>query len=440
MSASGLAPAPVLVTAPTAAPSRRSAPVRAESRPDTFATVLDGATAPEAPRPPARPGKSPETASADGAIEKTDEAGTEAKPDPAATTPVPLIVAPPLPKIDTDGAASPSSEDSQASASQTVLLPLPAPPVEAVAPPPAMTLPAPSAAPVAAPLPLPEARTTEAPSEDTATSAEAEASDTSLLPVLDEAPAAPRLRDTIEQAKTGNAAAAHGPSDNGRTPAGETDTGARAANASSPEGKATDAAATASKTATEPASAAVTRIDSAEPAQTLQSATPAETRAAQAAAAATPMLSTLSQGAIYATAQIAAQIVKKLEGRSTRFEMALTPDDLGRVDVSLDIDADGQLSARLAFDNPLAAADLRGRVDELRRQLTDAGFTVADDALSFDQREPSSGAGGFDRGHDRNPARAFGAASRLTLDAEASLVPPRWMSLTLTPERVDMKV
>ncbi|AQR63530.1 flagellar hook-length control protein FliK [Brevundimonas sp. LM2] len=121
--------------------------------------------------------------------------------------------------------------------------------------------------------------------------------------------------------------------------------------------------------------------------------------------------------------------------------MALTPDDLGRVDVSLDIDADGQLSARLAFDNPLAAADLKGRVEELRRQLTDAGFTVADDALSFDQREPSAGHGGaFDRGSDRQSARAFGAASRLTRDADIALNPPHWISLTLTPERVDLKV
>ncbi|WP_245162362.1 flagellar hook-length control protein FliK [Brevundimonas sp. AJA228-03] len=438
MSAPGLAPAPVPVTAPTAAPLRRPAPVRAENKPDTFATVLDEATAPEAPHPAARPGKGTKTASADSAIEKTDKAGTEAagteaKADTVGAPLYPPPVAPPASKIDMDGAGS-SLEGGTASVSPPALAPAPTPPVDAA------TLPAPSAAPVAAPLPVPEARTTDASSEETAAAADAETAETTLLPVLDEVPAAPRLRDTIDQAKTGNAAAAHGPSGNGQTDASGDDPGTGAPNAASPEGKPKDTASAASRTATEPASTAVAQVDSAEPAQPPQSATPAESRAAQAAAAATPVLSTLSQGAIHATAQIAAQIIKKLEGRSTRFEMALTPDDLGRVDVSLDIDADGQLSARLAFDNPLAAADLRGRVDELRRQLTDAGFTVADDALSFDQREPSADAGGFDRGHDRNPARAFGAASRLSLDAEASLVPPRWMSLTLTPERVDMKV
>ncbi|MBU1346313.1 MAG: flagellar hook-length control protein FliK [Alphaproteobacteria bacterium] len=152
-------------------------------------------------------------------------------------------------------------------------------------------------------------------------------------------------------------------------------------------------------------------------------------------------LSTTSQASINATAQIAAQIVKKLEGRSTRFEIALTPDDLGRVDVSLDIDADGQLAARLAFDNPAAAADLRARVDDLRRQLQEAGFTVADDALSFAERDASAGQGGaFDRRPDSRNARAFGAASRLSADADAAAATGRWIPLTLTPDRVDMKV
>jgi hypothetical protein len=161
---------------------------------------------------------------------------------------------------------------------------------------------------------------------------------------------------------------------------------------------------------------------------------------ARAIEAANLSLSTTSRASIETTAQIAAQIVRKLEGRSTRFEMALTPDGLGQVDVSLDIDADGQLAARLAFDNPAAAAELRSRVDELRRQLQEAGFRVADDALSFSQRDASTGQGGaFDRRPDPRNARAFGAASRLEAAADLAAA-PRWIPLTLTPEGVDMKV
>ncbi|WP_332640036.1 flagellar hook-length control protein FliK [Brevundimonas sp.] len=150
-------------------------------------------------------------------------------------------------------------------------------------------------------------------------------------------------------------------------------------------------------------------------------------------------LSGLSRATIDATAQIAAQILRKLEGRSTRFEMALRPDDLGRVDVKLDIDSEGRLAARLAFDNPIAATDLRGRVDDLRRELEEAGFHLADDAFEFAERD--SGSSGFDRGQDARHGqnRAFAAASRLNAEIDVAQ-PPRWMALSLSPAGVDLKV
>ena len=151
-------------------------------------------------------------------------------------------------------------------------------------------------------------------------------------------------------------------------------------------------------------------------------------------------LSMLSRATVETTAQIAAQIIKKLDGRSTRFDMVLTPEGLGSVDVSMDIDSDGRLTARLAFDNPAAATDLRGRADELRRQLQEAGFQLSQDSLEFSERNPSSGfgGGGFDRPPDR---RAFTGAARLATDADLVVPTPRaWTSLSLTPDRVDLKV
>lgn len=150
--------------------------------------------------------------------------------------------------------------------------------------------------------------------------------------------------------------------------------------------------------------------------------------------------SRLAASTIETTAQLAAQIARRLEGRSTRFDMALTPDDLGRVDVSLDIDADGGLTARLAFDNPLAATELRGRADELRRQLQDAGFTVGADSLSFSEREAGSSNGGSDQRFGQGAARAFVGAGRLTDDLEAVAVTPAWISHSQTPQGVDLKV
>lgn len=150
--------------------------------------------------------------------------------------------------------------------------------------------------------------------------------------------------------------------------------------------------------------------------------------------------SQLAASTIETTAQLSAQIARRLEGRSTRFDMALTPDDLGRVDVSLDIDADGSLTARLAFDNPLAATELRGRADELRRQLQDAGFTVGADSLSFSEREAGSSNGGADQRFESRAERAFLGASQRNDDLEQAVVVPAWISHSQTPQGVDLKV
>jgi flagellar hook-length control protein FliK len=149
----------------------------------------------------------------------------------------------------------------------------------------------------------------------------------------------------------------------------------------------------------------------------------------------------LAKATLETTAQISAQILRKLEGRSTRFDMTLTPESLGRVDVSLTIEADGQVAARLAFDNPAAASEMRGRVDELRRQLADAGLTLNRDNLEFTERNPQSGSGqgSFDHHQDR---RAFTGAARLNQEADLATlpVPAPWAVSSQTPDRVDVKV
>ncbi|WP_409606733.1 flagellar hook-length control protein FliK [Brevundimonas sp.] len=175
------------------------------------------------------------------------------------------------------------------------------------------------------------------------------------------------------------------------------------------------------------------------PTESSSAGEPVAERTEATAAARDLSLSTLSRAAIDATAQIAAQILRKLEGRSTRFEIALRPDDLGRVDVKLDIDAEGRLSARLAFDNPAAATDLRGRTDELRRQLEAAGFELADDAFEFADRD--SGSSAFDRGQDARQGqnRAFAAAARRNAEIDIAQ-PPQWLAHSHSPSGVDMKV
>ncbi|MFZ0268505.1 flagellar hook-length control protein FliK, partial [Caulobacter sp.] len=84
---------------------------------------------------------------------------------------------------------------------------------------------------------------------------------------------------------------------------------------------------------------------------------------------------------------------KAVVGKTSRFDIVLQPEGLGRVDVRIEIAKDGKLTAALNFDNPAAAAELRGKSGELRQALAAAGFNVADSALSFDSSSQNQNGG-----------------------------------------------
>ncbi len=109
---------------------------------------------------------------------------------------------------------------------------------------------------------------------------------------------------------------------------------------------------------------------------------PADTRAAAAPPTSEPAATPVRAGS-ETVATLAAQIVKKLEGRASRFDLELDPVGLGRVDVRIEIAAHGRVTAVMTFDNPQAAAELRGRAGELQRSLEQAGFDLSG-GIAFD--------------------------------------------------------
>jgi hypothetical protein len=116
---------------------------------------------------------------------------------------------------------------------------------------------------------------------------------------------------------------------------------------------------------------------------------------------------------------LAAEMARKLDARVSRFDLQLDPAGLGQVDVKLEINAAGEVSARLMFDRPEAAAELRARAAELRTALEQAGFSLSAGGLSFDsaaggRRSPEQG---FAQGQERQDARfRFEAAPDLVPD------------------------
>ncbi|OYW81725.1 MAG: hypothetical protein B7Z26_04630 [Asticcacaulis sp. 32-58-5] len=85
------------------------------------------------------------------------------------------------------------------------------------------------------------------------------------------------------------------------------------------------------------------------------------TAASSASTAATAQAYVMSNQTADNIAALAAHISKKMDGKTLRFDMELRPSDMGRVDVRMEINADGKLSAHLSFDSPVAESEFRGR-------------------------------------------------------------------------------
>lgn len=108
-----------------------------------------------------------------------------------------------------------------------------------------------------------------------------------------------------------------------------------------------------------------------------------ETRAAAQAAAPASHTVQGPRGTSETVANLAAQVVKKLGEKTTRFDVQLDPHGLGKVDVRIEIGAQGRITAGMTFDNPQAAADVKARATELQRALEQAGFDISG-GISFD--------------------------------------------------------
>ncbi|WP_293900354.1 flagellar hook-length control protein FliK [Phenylobacterium sp.] len=124
-----------------------------------------------------------------------------------------------------------------------------------------------------------------------------------------------------------------------------------------------------------------------------------------------------ARGTPETVATLAAEMVRKLEAKSTRFDLQLDPAGLGKVDVRIEIGATGRMTAAMTFDNPQAAADLKARAAELHRALEQAGFDLTG-GLSFDVAGDGGRQGqGWRDQADTNSGRAFrGQAFQAALD------------------------
>ena len=141
-------------------------------------------------------------------------------------------------------------------------------------------------------------------------------------------------------------------------------------------------------------------------------------------------------------ATLAAQIARKLDGRSSRFDVQLDPAGLGKVDVRIEIGASGRMTAAMSFDTPQAAAELRARAGELQKALEQAGFDLSG-GMSFDVAgEGGRGAQARQDEAGQSANAAFrGRAFQAALETGGEAVAPNPLNLRrTTPDGVDIRI
>ncbi|MGC1302208.1 MAG: flagellar hook-length control protein FliK, partial [Caulobacteraceae bacterium] len=82
-------------------------------------------------------------------------------------------------------------------------------------------------------------------------------------------------------------------------------------------------------------------------------------------------------------ADLGSQMASRVSSGSSSFQLQLNPNGLGQVTVTVQIGADRQLTASLAFDHPESASALSAHSGELQKALEQSGFTVGSGGFTF---------------------------------------------------------
>jgi flagellar hook-length control protein FliK len=87
---------------------------------------------------------------------------------------------------------------------------------------------------------------------------------------------------------------------------------------------------------------------------------------------------------------LAVEIAASATAGKSHFEIRLDPADLGRIDVRIDVDRNGQVTSHLTVEKPETLSMLRQDAPQLQQALDDAGFKTGDGGLQFSLRDQSS--------------------------------------------------
>jgi flagellar hook-length control protein FliK len=98
---------------------------------------------------------------------------------------------------------------------------------------------------------------------------------------------------------------------------------------------------------------------------------------------------------------VALQIAANVKNGKSSFDIRLDPAELGRIDVRVNIDSNGQVTSHLTVERPETLSLLRQDAPQLQQALNDAGLKTDSGGLQFSLRDQSSS--GQNGGHGSNP-------------------------------------
>jgi flagellar hook-length control protein FliK len=126
---------------------------------------------------------------------------------------------------------------------------------------------------------------------------------------------------------------------------------------------------------------------------------------AAAAAPVGPLNVTAATNAAVPLSGLALEIAVSAKSGKSRFEIRLDPADLGRIDVRIDVDRNGQVTSHLTVEKPETLSMLRQDAPQLQRALDDAGLRTGNGGLQFSLRDQSSSGQDNGSGSGRNAHR-----------------------------------
>jgi flagellar hook-length control protein FliK len=135
--------------------------------------------------------------------------------------------------------------------------------------------------------------------------------------------------------------------------------------------------------AIKPSADAVQNLGLAAPANAVTSATTAAT------ATAITQVQTQAPAVAVPLSGLAVEIATHADAGRNHFEIRLDPPDLGRINVKLDIDHDGNVTTHLVVDRADTLDLLKRDASSLERALQQAGLKTSDNALDFSLRQHS---------------------------------------------------